>query len=128
MNTGIGDAVDLAWKLSANLQGWGGEILLDSYGLERKPVAERITRFSTGNLQTMKKVPNAGRRNGFALIFTVPNSTKRQYHASWERFPFLPWLRYCLPWRTVTKKVCFWGPDSSPICFMMMGVSSFSVQ
>lgn len=61
MNTGIGDAVDLAWKLSANLQGWGGEILLDSYGLERKPVAERITRFSTGNLQTMKKVPNAGR-------------------------------------------------------------------
>lgn len=59
MNTGIGDAVDLSWKLSANLEGWGGDRLLESYGLERKPIAERITRFSTGNLQTMKKVPSA---------------------------------------------------------------------
>lgn len=59
MNTGIGDAVDLSWKLAASLQGWGGETLLDSYGMERRPVAERITRFSTGNLQTMKKVPGA---------------------------------------------------------------------
>src|SRR6476660_3261243 len=39
MNTGIGDAVDLGWKLAAVLQGWGGTHLLDSYGLERKPVA-----------------------------------------------------------------------------------------
>lgn len=59
MNTGIGDAVDLSWKLAACLEGWGGEGLLQSYGVERKPVAERITRFSTGNLQTMKKVPSA---------------------------------------------------------------------
>ena len=54
MNTGIADAVDLAWKLSARLDGWGGEHLLASYSIERKPVAERITRFSTGNLMTMK--------------------------------------------------------------------------
>ena len=39
MNTGIGDAVDLGWKLAALLQGWGGMCLLDSYGPERKPVA-----------------------------------------------------------------------------------------
>ena len=39
MNTGIGDAVDLGWKLAAVLQGWGGTRLLQSYGLERKPVA-----------------------------------------------------------------------------------------
>jgi 2-polyprenyl-6-methoxyphenol hydroxylase-like FAD-dependent oxidoreductase len=39
MNTGIGDAVDLGWKLAAVLQGWGGTRLLDSYGPERKPVA-----------------------------------------------------------------------------------------
>jgi 2-polyprenyl-6-methoxyphenol hydroxylase-like FAD-dependent oxidoreductase len=39
MNTGIGDAVDLGWKLAAVLQGWGGARLLESYGLERKPVA-----------------------------------------------------------------------------------------
>jgi 2-polyprenyl-6-methoxyphenol hydroxylase-like FAD-dependent oxidoreductase len=39
MNTGIGDAVDLGWKLAAVLQGWGGAQLLPSYEIERKPVA-----------------------------------------------------------------------------------------
>lgn len=53
MNTGIGDAVDLSWKLAAILEGWGGPALAESYGIERKPAAERITRFSTGNLETM---------------------------------------------------------------------------
>jgi len=41
MNTGIGDAVDLGWKLDAVLAGWGGEALLDSYEQERRPVASR---------------------------------------------------------------------------------------
>jgi 2-polyprenyl-6-methoxyphenol hydroxylase-like FAD-dependent oxidoreductase len=40
-NTGIGDAVDLGWKLDAVLSGWGGEHLLDSYVPERRPVARR---------------------------------------------------------------------------------------
>jgi 2-polyprenyl-6-methoxyphenol hydroxylase-like FAD-dependent oxidoreductase len=39
MNTGVGDAVDLGWKLAAVLQGWGGSHLLDSYTAERKPIA-----------------------------------------------------------------------------------------
>jgi hypothetical protein len=39
MNTGIGDAVDIGWKLAAVLQGWGGPGLLDSYTAERKPIA-----------------------------------------------------------------------------------------
>ncbi|RSM78126.1 2-polyprenyl-6-methoxyphenol hydroxylase [Kibdelosporangium aridum] len=38
-NTGIGDAVDLGWKLAAVLSGWGGPTLLDSYEAERRPVA-----------------------------------------------------------------------------------------
>jgi len=59
MNTGIGDAVDLSWKLSAQLDGWGGPQLLNSYGIERRPIANRITRFSTSNLETMKKVPSS---------------------------------------------------------------------
>ncbi|TCW78801.1 hypothetical protein C5O80_31425 [Burkholderia sp. SRS-46] len=40
-NTGIGDAVDLGWKLAAVLQGWGGDALLDSYEAERRPIAVR---------------------------------------------------------------------------------------
>jgi hypothetical protein len=39
MNTGVGDAVDIGWKLAAMLQDWGGAQLLDSYTLERKPIA-----------------------------------------------------------------------------------------
>ena len=39
MNTGIGDAVDIGWKLAAVLQGWGGPHLLASYTAERKPIA-----------------------------------------------------------------------------------------
>ena len=31
MNTGIGDVVDLGWKLAAVAQGWGGPNLLASY-------------------------------------------------------------------------------------------------
>jgi 2-polyprenyl-6-methoxyphenol hydroxylase-like FAD-dependent oxidoreductase len=41
MNMGIGDAVDLGWKLAATLQGWGGPGLLASYESERRPVHER---------------------------------------------------------------------------------------
>jgi 2-polyprenyl-6-methoxyphenol hydroxylase-like FAD-dependent oxidoreductase len=41
MNTGIGDAVDLAWKLEAAIYGWGGPRLLDTYETERKPIAVR---------------------------------------------------------------------------------------
>ena len=38
-NTGLADAVDLGWKLSAVVNGWGGPTLLDSYEAERRPVA-----------------------------------------------------------------------------------------
>lgn len=41
MNTGVGDAVDLGWKLAAVLQGWGGPKLLDSYEPERRPIGMR---------------------------------------------------------------------------------------
>src|SRR6266849_5276428 len=41
MNTGVGDAFDLSWKLAATLQGWGGPELLDSYQIERRQVGER---------------------------------------------------------------------------------------
>jgi 2-polyprenyl-6-methoxyphenol hydroxylase-like FAD-dependent oxidoreductase len=44
MNTGIDDAANLAWKLAATIQGWGGPGLLASYELERRPVGVRNTR------------------------------------------------------------------------------------
>jgi 2-polyprenyl-6-methoxyphenol hydroxylase-like FAD-dependent oxidoreductase len=41
MNTGVGDAVDLSWKLAATLAGWGGHKLLSSYETERRQVGAR---------------------------------------------------------------------------------------
>jgi 2-polyprenyl-6-methoxyphenol hydroxylase-like FAD-dependent oxidoreductase len=41
MNTGVGDAFDLSWKLAATLEGWGGPDLLESYEIERRQVGER---------------------------------------------------------------------------------------
>lgn len=48
-NTGIGDAVDLGWKLAAVLDGWGGPALLDSYEAERRPIAIRNTNEAANN-------------------------------------------------------------------------------
>lgn len=41
MNTGVGDALDLSWKLAGTIQGWGGPELLDSYETERRKVGAR---------------------------------------------------------------------------------------
>lgn len=41
MNTGVGDAFDLSWKLAGTVQGWGGPALLDSYEIERRKVGAR---------------------------------------------------------------------------------------
>lgn len=38
MNSGVGDAVDLSWKLAATLKGWGGPALLTSYEIERRQI------------------------------------------------------------------------------------------
>lgn len=53
LNTGIGDAVDLGWKLAAVLQGWGGPGLLDSYEAERRPVQDRVIRAAAENMKTL---------------------------------------------------------------------------
>jgi len=46
MNTGVGDAIDLAWKLAATLAGWGGPQLLASYDRERRPIGLRNVKAS----------------------------------------------------------------------------------
>ena len=46
MNTGVGDATDLAWKIWATLAGWGGPQLLASYEAERRPIGLRNVKAS----------------------------------------------------------------------------------
>src|SRR6185436_3317068 len=42
-NTAVEDAVNLGWKLSAVLKGWGESALLDTYESERQTIARRNT-------------------------------------------------------------------------------------
>src|SRR6185436_7408605 len=53
MNTGLQDAFDLGWKLAAVLQGWGGEGLLESYDVERRPASARAAEVSSANYRRL---------------------------------------------------------------------------
>ena len=46
MNTGIMDAHNLGWKLALVASGRAPDALLDSYGTERRPVAEQVLRLT----------------------------------------------------------------------------------
>ena len=48
MNTGIGDAMNLGWKLAAAVGGWAPAGLLDSYEGERHPVGAQVLRLTDG--------------------------------------------------------------------------------
>jgi len=58
MNTGIQEALDLGWKLQGLIEGWGGPRLLESYQVERRPVAQQNIEFSTANFRAWKDAPD----------------------------------------------------------------------
>src|SRR5258706_10778485 len=60
MNSGVGDATDLAWKLAGTLRGWGGPGLLASYEAERRAGGEFVVPPST--------YPSQGRRQWRHLL------------------------------------------------------------
>lgn len=47
-NTAVGDAVNIGWKLAEVVRGRASPALLESYEIERKPIAHRNTRFAAG--------------------------------------------------------------------------------
>ena len=60
MNTGVSDAIDLAWKLGANFQGWAGHQLLASYDVERRPIGRRNTAEAADNFDRLFAVMQSG--------------------------------------------------------------------
>jgi len=62
MNTGVGDAIDLGWKLGAVINRWAGESLLASYEAERRPIAVQNRHGSEGHFGTRMKVAAAFER------------------------------------------------------------------
>jgi len=59
MNTGIGDAHNLCWKLAAVLHGGADIALLDTYEEERRPVARRNCSQSLHNYERLLDMPRA---------------------------------------------------------------------
>lgn len=56
LNTGVGDAHNLGWKIAAVLAGWAPDSLLDTYATERQPVAQNNANFSVENAVKMLDV------------------------------------------------------------------------
>ena len=86
MNTGVGDAVDLAWKIEATLAGWGGPSLLGSYDRERRPIGLRNTLEAADNyarsgdiFSAVGDIENedaAGERQRAAIAASLPPKIK----------------------------------------------------
>ncbi len=49
MNMGVGDGVDLGWKIAATLQGWGGPGLVATYEAERRPIHRSVIEEAMAN-------------------------------------------------------------------------------
>ncbi|MGW2250569.1 FAD-dependent monooxygenase [Kitasatospora sp. NPDC001660] len=57
LNLGLQDAVNLGWKLAAELHGWAPPGLLDSYERERRPIGERVFMHSQAQMALMSPGP-----------------------------------------------------------------------
>ena len=88
MNTGIGDAVDLSWKLQAMLDGWGGDKLLESYEAERRPIGQRNVQEATDNFYQQRKTTS---HNGLLDDTSEGARTREQVGERFRRAMFKIW-------------------------------------
>lgn len=66
LNLGLGDAMNLGWKLAATIHGWAPDGLLDSYFTERRPEGARILDWSRAQIALMR--PTASTRALEAIL------------------------------------------------------------
>jgi 2-polyprenyl-6-methoxyphenol hydroxylase-like FAD-dependent oxidoreductase len=59
LNLGLGDAMNLGWKLAASIQKRAPEGLLDSYQAERHPLGEQVLDWSRAQVALMRPSPDA---------------------------------------------------------------------
>lgn len=74
LNTGVGDAHNLAWKIAAVLDGRASSALLDSYEAERRPVATTNAQQSSVNAREIGRLLKAvGREADLATRLADPD-------------------------------------------------------
>ncbi|MET8087621.1 rifampin monooxygenase [Micromonospora sp. NPDC005237] len=59
LNLGVQDAVNLGWKLAAQVRGWAPETLLDTYQAERHPVAADVLDNTRAQTELLSSEPGA---------------------------------------------------------------------
>jgi 2-polyprenyl-6-methoxyphenol hydroxylase-like FAD-dependent oxidoreductase len=59
LNLGLGDAMNLGWKLAATIQNRAPEGLLDSYQTERHPIGAQVLDWSRAQVAIMRPSPHA---------------------------------------------------------------------
>lgn len=59
LNLGLGDAMNLGWKLAATVRGDAPTDLLDSYARERRPIAAQILDWSRAQVALMRPSPSS---------------------------------------------------------------------
>ncbi|MFD5505116.1 FAD-dependent monooxygenase [Streptomyces sp. NPDC127061] len=96
LNLGIGDAVNLGWKLAATVHGTAPDGLLDTYTDERHPVGAAILNWSRAQVATMKPGPNApalrklvfdlmGTRDGVTHVYQQTSGLFHRYDLGSEQ-------------------------------------------
>ena len=88
MNTGIQDAHNLAWKLRLVLDGTAGAALLDTYDVERRPIAESNADFSLGNQKRFLATDEALRSGNIDQIEFWIRDTNNHLHSSGQSLGF----------------------------------------
>ncbi|MEV7595998.1 FAD-dependent monooxygenase [Kitasatospora sp. NPDC089797] len=90
LNLGIGDAINLGWKLAATVQGWAPEGLLDSYTAERHPIGAWVLDWTRAQVALMRPEPGSGALRDVVtqLADTVAGTTYfvKQISGVWQRY------------------------------------------
>ncbi|WP_019971493.1 FAD-dependent monooxygenase [Mycobacterium sp. 141] len=74
LNLGMQDAMNLGWKLAAELNGWAPPGLLDSYHTERHPIGQRVMTQSMAQAALMAAGPEvAALRTLLAELLATPD-------------------------------------------------------
>jgi 2-polyprenyl-6-methoxyphenol hydroxylase-like FAD-dependent oxidoreductase len=88
LNSGVQDAHNLAWKLVYVLRGMASEKLLDSYDVERRPVAQSNADFSYGNMIRFRRIDDAVRSGNEDRIRFWVNDLDNHLHSIGQALGF----------------------------------------
>jgi 2-polyprenyl-6-methoxyphenol hydroxylase-like FAD-dependent oxidoreductase len=96
LNLGIGDAMNLGWKLAATVRGPAPDGLLDTYTAERHPVGARVLDWSRAQVAIMRPDPHSqaiqavvrdllATRDGTTYVFERTSGTSIRYELGSEQ-------------------------------------------